>query len=461
MPTPSNKSIMGDKNFIQSEKAAAAETQLTVDEAIQLAIAFQKRLDLDQAEHIYRQILSTIPDHPDALHFLGLLQYQRGGTADAIRSIQHALDVSPDYADAHNNLGNIYREQNRLAEAEACYRRTLELVPGNVSACNNLGTALRGLGRLDEAEALYRKALETVSDFYPLHYNLGNLLSQQGKVAEAVEHYFEAMTMDPEPTGSKVMLSIALMTLGRKAEALTLLKSWIDEDPDNPEARHLMAACSGKGVPCRAPDEYVKSLFNRFAENFEDNLTRLDYQAPELIAAAMDQAIGPPAEDLDILDAGCGTGWCGNLIKPYARRLDGVDLSAEMLKRAFRSGSYDRLMEAELTDFISGCEADYHVIVSADTLCYFGDLQAVFDAAAGALKPGGRFIFTVESVDALPDAGSAGYLIKPQGRYAHSEAYVRNTARQAGLELAALLHEVLRQEMGRPVAGLVVSLVKR
>ena len=146
------------------------------------------------------------------------------------------------------------------------------------------------------------------------------------------------------------------------------------------------------------------------------------------------------------------------LLKPYARRLDGVDLSAGMLKRAAETGSYNRLEEAELTAFVSDRKDVYDVIVCSDTLCYFGDLQDVFTGVAGALKPGGAFIFTVERNDEAEVGQDGGYLIKPQGRYAHSEAYLLQIARLAGLEPRVVSSAVLRQEMGRPVNGLVMTL---
>ena len=442
----------------RNENGDTGDQRLSIDQAIRFAMELQKRSNIEQAEGIYREVLAAVPNHPDALHFLGVLHYQCGRPAEAIQTIARALDSSPDYVDAHNNLGNIYMEQRRLEDAETCYRRTVELAPGHLGACNNLGTVLRALGRLDEAEAVFRNALGISSDFFPLHYNLGNLLTQQGNVSDAVDHYFRAMVLDPDQAGSKIMLGIALMTLGRKAEAVAHFNQWLQEEPDNPEARHLLAACSGEAVPGRAPDAYVKSLFDRFADSFEESLNYLDYRAPELVAEAMMHAIGHPDGNLKILDAGCGTGLCGPLLKPYARRLEGVDLSAGMLKRAAKVGGYDRLEEAELTAFVSDRKDVYDVIVCADTLCYFGDLQDVLVGAAGALKSGGTLIFTVELADETGAGEDSNYLIKPQGRYAHSEAYLRQVARLSGLEPRAFSYAVLRQEMGRPVKGLVVTL---
>jgi predicted TPR repeat methyltransferase len=395
------------------------------------------------------------------LHFLGLLQHQRGRPEEAIRLISLALRVSPEYADAHNNLGNIYREQDRLNEAEACYRRVIELIPKSAAAYNNLGTVLRAKGLLPDAEAAYQKAIDIAPNFPNPHENMGNLLSQQGKVTEAVAHYSQAIVLNPDHPGSKKMLGIALSSLGRVEEAANVYREWIEKEPYNPVARHLLAACSGKDVPQRAADDYVKQVFDNFAERFEERLENLEYRAPELVAGAVAKICGQPAGDLDILDAGCGTGLCGPLLRPYACRLEGVDLSPGMLDRAKSIGCYDALEEAELTGFIGSRKGTYDVIVSADTLCYFGDLQAVMVAVAAALRPGGFFIFTVERFEEDDGTLGAGFRINPLGRYNHQESYVRRVVTEGGMELKSIAHGALRQEMGSPVAGLVVTAGKR
>ncbi len=439
------------------EETAEIPAELTVDQAIELAKGLQQRLALNEAEAIYRRILAHIPEHPDALHFLGLLQHQRGRPEEATRLISQALRVSPEYVDAHNNLGNIYREQERLNEAEACYRRVIELTPENAGAYNNLGTVLRAKGLLSEAGAAYQKAIELDSNFPSPFENMGNLLSQQGKVTEAVAHYSQAIVLNPDHPGSKKMLGIALSSLGRVEEAANVFREWAEKEPENPVARHLLAACSGDEVLPRAPDAYVKQVFDNFAERFEERLERLEYRAPELIARAVAAVYRALAGDLDILDAGCGTGLCGPLVQPYARRLEGVDLSPGMLARARSTGCYDALEEAELTGFIGSRTDAYDVIVSADTLCYFGDLGGVMVAAAAALRPNGHFIFTVERGEEEDGTMAAGFRINPLGRYSHQESYVRGVVAEAGMKLRSVAHGALRQEMGSPVAGLVVT----
>ena len=437
------------------------DMRLSIDQAVRFAIELQQKGQLDKAEGIYQDILGKIPGHPDALHFYGILEFQRNRTAQAIEKISAAIAASPDYMDAHNNLGNIYMESRRLEEAEAEYRRTVELAPQHVGALNNLGTVLRALGRFNEAESIFRDTLKDHADFFPLHYNLGNLLYQKGAEEEAVDHYFKAVVLDPDQSRSKIRLGLALIKLGRRDEAEQVYRDWLEKEPDNPEARHMLAACSGEAVPGRAPDAYVKTLFNRFADSFEEQLNILEYKAPEFVASAVAAHCGQPEHRLAILDAGCGTGLCGPLLKPFASRLDGVDLSPGMLKKAGVSGLYDHLAESDLTEYIHRHHGVYDVIVAADVFCYFGDLEDVFAAAADAVRAGGRFVFSVERMDGDSAAKNADYQIIPQGRYTHSEAYLRRIADQNGWESESIRHEILRKEMGRPVEGLVVTLGKK
>jgi len=443
------------------EDAVEKPTELTVDQAIELAKGFQQRLALDEAEAIYRRILAHIPEHPDVLHFMGLLQHQRGRSEEAVSLIAQALRVAPQYVDAHNNLGNIYREQEQLDEAEACYRRVIELSPQNAGAYNNLGTVLRAKGLIAEAEAAYRKAIDLEPNFPNPYENMGNLLSRQGRVAEAVAHYSQAIVLNPDHPGCKKMLGIALSCIGKIEEAANVFREWAEKEPDNPVARHLLAACSGKDVPPRAADAYVKQVFDDFAERFEERLESLEYRAPELVSRAVAEIYPEPGQNLNFLDAGCGTGLCGPLLRPYARRLEGVDLSPGMLERAKSIGCYDALEEAELTDFISSRKSTYDVIVSADTLCYFGDLQPVVAAVSAALRPGGFFIFTVERCEEGADSIPTGFRINPLGRYSHQESYISRAVEEAGMKLESVTRGALRQEMGAPVPGLIVTAALR
>ena len=134
----------------------------------------------------------------------------------------------------------------------------------------------------------------------------------------------------------------------------------------------MLAACTGRDVPPRASQGFVVGIFDVFAASFESKLASLSYRAPALVAAMLEDSGLQPSKSLDVLDAGCGTGLCGPLVAPYARRLTGVDLSAGMLARAKEKNVYDALVQGELTEYLRGSSDAFDLIVSADTLVYFG-----------------------------------------------------------------------------------------
>src|SRR5690606_24738378 len=147
------------------------------------------------------------------------------------------------------------------------------------------------------------------------------------------------------------------------------------------------------------------------------------------------------------------TGLCAPLLAAWAGRLEGVDLSPEMLERARRRGGYDRLVEAELTAHMRARAAGFDAIVSADTLVYFGDLHEVLEAAAGALRPGGWLAFSVEAI--VDGADADDVQLGPSGRYRHARGHVERALAAAGFADVRVDARELRKECGQPVRGWV------
>jgi predicted TPR repeat methyltransferase len=430
-------------------------TELSLSDALALAIYLHRSEQWDDAQLLYRRILEAAPEQPDALHFLGVLSHQRGRSEAAIDLIERSIALDPQHADRYNNLGNVLVEIGRLPEATEAYEKAIDLQPGHADAYNNLGTVLRAQGRYDDAAVAYQKAIELNPDHIDAYNNFGNLLSSRGMVREAVAYYCKAITLIPNHPQARKLLGIAYYTIGQVDAAAQVFREWQKEEPANPVAHHMLAACSGENVPLRASDAYVESTFDAFAGSFDAKLEKLAYRAPQLVADALAKASGAPAKRLVVLDAGCGTGLCGPLIAPYVSRLIGVDLSAGMLNKARGRGVYQGLFKAELTSYLGDHADEFDLVISADTLVYFGALQSVADAAFCALRPGGLLIFTVEeAVDGVPESG---YRINPHGRYSHSRAYVQSTLMGAGFEEPAMEGAVLRMEAGNPVAGLVAT----
>jgi predicted TPR repeat methyltransferase len=128
-----------------------------------------------------------------------------------------------------------------------------------------------------------------------------------------------------------------------------------------------------------------------------------------------------------------------------------------MLAHAADKHVYHELVQGELTAYLETRDQDVDVIVTADTLVYFGALEPVVTAAAKALRSQGVLVFTVE--ETTEPAATPGYTLQPHGRYGHRAEYVERLLTEAGLR-PVIDRAELRKESGLPVAGLVVRATK-
>jgi predicted TPR repeat methyltransferase len=441
--------------------AQSAETDrpVSLDEAVSIAIRLQQNEQWVAAGDLYRRILEADPDHAAAVHFSGVLAHQEGRSEEAIALMERSLQLEPDHADWHSNLAIVLKDRLRVDEAMAACRSAIAIDPDHANALNNLGVLLRAQGDLAGAEEAYRAAIRVSPDHSDAWTNLGILLNGQKRIPEAVHCFCKVITFRPKHPEARRLLALAHCTIGEIDEAVRVFDEWLAEEPNHPIAVHMRAACSGEGVPDRASDGFVEQTFDSFAGSFDAKLAKLHYRAPELVTSML---VGPDVEAplaskrFDILDAGCGTGLCGPLLAPHARRLVGVDLSAGMLAQARARSVYDEIVKAELTAYLRECTDAFDAIVSADTLVYFGALQDVASAAARALRVGGRLVFTVE---ALPDESSAPYALAHHGRYRHARQYLEGVLAAVGL-CTEIASDVLRFESGEPVEGFVVRATK-
>ncbi|MFM8952725.1 MAG: methyltransferase [Planctomycetaceae bacterium] len=245
--------------------------------------------------------------------------------------------------------------------------------------------------------------------------------------------------------------------VGRRADARQAYAMYQRSHPEDAEIEHLLRALGDETPPTRASDACIERIYGYFAAYYDHNMCdELAFRAPELLAAALGAAVGD-RRDLVVLDAGCGTGLFGLRLKPFARRLVGVDLSEAMLKRARARGIYDVLEKAELTAWFGDMTHGEHfdVIGICDTLIYFGNLRQVLPGAARRLKAGGILGFTVEKGEDAPHA------LTDSGRYTHHRDHLLEVVAEVGCEIVSQAEETLRFEYGDPVAGWVTVIRRR
>lgn len=440
----------GESESVENS-AADANATVSLAAAIEIAQALHRRGYLDQAEGIYRQILDAKPDSPEAQHFLGVLLHQLGQSEAGEKLILAALETNPDYIDAISNLGNIYYRADRLSEAGEMYYRAITLKPDFYEAHLNLATLCYSCGRYEEAIAEWEVASKLSPGMTETHETTLQVHDKINSKSNDADSSIQERVQQELKSRVHESMANALMRTGRTEQALAMFRRWQQMEPDNPKPRHIMAYLTGTDVPLRASNDYIKWTFNRFARSFDSQLGKLEYSTPSRISETVKEVLGEAHGQLSILDAGCGTGLCAVGMRPFARRLVGVDLSTSMLEKARDRGLYDELTEAEITEYLSRSPKSFDLIISADTLIYFGDLSEFMTAAVRALRMGGHIVFSVENAQKsdVPN----GYHLLSSGRYGHAESYVRGVMQQAGLDVISIQESFLRKEEGSSVMG--------
>ncbi|HEV2220672.1 MAG TPA: tetratricopeptide repeat-containing glycosyltransferase family protein, partial [Casimicrobiaceae bacterium] len=164
-----------------SSSAAAALAQQGID--------VHRSGDIDAAERAYRAALAQDAEQPLALHYLGVVLYQRGRPAEALPLLERAAALVPREPEFHNNLGLALAALDRNEDAVAAYQRSLALKADHATAWNNLGLALQAMNRLPEAIDAFRRALEYAPAFAQAHWNLALALLAHGNDAEGWREY--------------------------------------------------------------------------------------------------------------------------------------------------------------------------------------------------------------------------------------------------------------------------------
>ena len=358
---------------------------------------------------------------PLALHAQGVKAYGAGQLQEAASLIARAIAADGRMASFHYNLAIVLKAQGKLTEAAAAYGHAIALNPDYGDAHNNLGNVWKDLGEKAKARASFEAALRLKPGNADTHYNLGVLYGEAGARAEAARHF----------------------------------QACLDSDPgDSRGARLLLAHLGAGAAPPQAAPAHLLKLYEVRAGFWDGEKT---YYGAALAAEALRTHAAQVG--LNVLDIGCGTGLAGELVRPLAGRLDGVDLSPAMLEKAKAKGIYDNLALGDFASVMAERAGSYDAVLGAAVLIHFGDLSGIFQAAAACLRKNGLFIFTLFAGNGADFAVASSTRLAQSGCFAHDAAYVRRLAEAQGFSVVSLdevVHE--RDQDDRAVAGLLAVL---
>jgi predicted TPR repeat methyltransferase len=411
----------------------------------QLGVHFLRMQSFEWAKIQFKNVLALHAQHVDAKFHLGVCHLHLNDADEAALCFQEVIKLDPDYLEAWVNLGAIDLKKEQGQAAIEHFTHALTLNPEHEAARSNLAATFMHYARHENALTHYLILLDAAPNNLDYLYNAGVAEMTLGQLESAKARFLEILKHQPKHFETLYNLAVLYLRDGQKSKAKTWLAQASSLKPADPSCQHLLKALSGDASSSEVSAQYAQCLFDQYASYYDQHLlTTLHYRLPAMIGALLQTAGLKP--QTNTLDLGCGTGLCGEILRPFTQHLVGVDVSPNMIERAKTKGCYDACVVQEAIAYLQQTTVKFDLVVAADLFPYLGSLEACFAGVKHCLRPGGAFIFSVEVTEAAP------WQLQETARYAHQPAYIKSLCEKMGWEIRSEEVKVARDQAGGGIA---------
>ena len=300
----------------------------------------------------------------------------------------------------YNTKGKRCTKLGELETAISFYEKAIFLKPEYVDAHYNLGSVNHKLGRLDAAVTSYKKVVAISPDYAVTHNN--KILSviyffSKQLIPDAIDLLEELIKDSPNDALLFNMTGGCYASQGETDLAIKFYEKALDLKPDYAIPQHMLNSLQGN-TSKRPPKEYVKNLFDDYAERFDESLlNQLQYKLPLLIKEII-LKIDPARTKFDkVIDLGCGTGLSGEDLQGISNNLAGIDISENMISKANELGVYDSLIVGDIVEKLDLSKEKYDLFIALDVFIYIGEITSMLNAVKKCANKNSFFIFSIET----------------------------------------------------------------
>jgi tetratricopeptide (TPR) repeat protein len=154
------------RRFDDARKALEEAEKLSKEQDERISVwfmrgaMFEKMKNLPLAEAEFRKVLGVVPEHVQALNYLGYMLTDRNVRLnEALAMIQKAVAREPNNGAYLDSLGWAYFRLGRFSEAETEIRRAVDLSPGDPTMQDHYADSLMQQKKVPEAVAAWEEAL--------------------------------------------------------------------------------------------------------------------------------------------------------------------------------------------------------------------------------------------------------------------------------------------------------------
>ncbi|MCP8351782.1 tetratricopeptide repeat protein [Candidatus Synchoanobacter obligatus] len=384
--------------------------------------------------------------------------YQIALTYESLEELENAktyylqsLEHRPNHADTHHGLGRTLLALNDDEEALHHFIQAQKIDPTIPHLMENIAAYYHVKGMHANAIEYWSKAPKDETNIIQLQYNIGVAYHYSNRHEEALEYFQQVLLQDPNHKESHMNIAAIALQNHQRQHAIIHYKKALELDPSNQEIQYILSAIEQtQHKITQSPSHYVSNLFDQYASYYDQHLLgMLKYQLPEKIQLALhEQRSTDPSNR--IIDLGCGTGLMGHILKPFAKELIGVDLSANMLNKAQTTNLYCSLHQEDCVNFLKS-QSNIDIIIAAELMPYIGDLTLLVQAMQHALNHKGMIIFSIET------SKEASFHLTENARFQHNVIWVESLLKRQQFHIIESLPTTLRTHQGNPVSGQLIT----
>jgi tetratricopeptide (TPR) repeat protein len=235
-----------------------------------LADVMERQARFAEAGALVEDFARSHPQSGEAHYALGVYLYRVFARSEAIRELQHSVQLAPTETRPWRVLGEAYLAMNRFPEAASAYSKALEIEPGDSPTRIRRGAAYRAMQDLSRAETDTRAAVRLTPRSPEARFALAELLERYratpAALREAEPILRSLLSDDTLAAESHRALGQLLSTEGRWLEASSELAAYVAIRPEDSNGLYLYAAALHR---LGSPDSAIVKRF-RTAKASED-----------------------------------------------------------------------------------------------------------------------------------------------------------------------------------------------
>jgi len=425
-----------------------------------LGLTYEKNLRMEDAKKAYRNFFIFMPDEtwhnrinkfivPRVTH--ESMEKNDDPNQDHIDSTQDSdseqIVNRSTLVESYNNMGVMFNNEGKPQKAIESFKKALAINPDLEELYNNMGYSYYLIGQHSKAIAAFEKSMAMNPNYINPLYNLARIYMDNRMDDQAIELLKKALVLEPENIKCIIQIANIQIMNHHLSEAEQLLNRALIIDPNHKIVQHILAAITSQPNEY-GPNEYTTHLFDHYAHKFDTHLLKaLDYQIPIYLKRATQSVIPKDTLLKNCLDIGCGTGLTGIAFQDIVENMVGVDLSSNMIQKAFEKNIYQNIYHSDIIDFLENCVDLFDLFIAADVFIYMGRVDKLFEYIKVCAGQCSWFAFSVET------SHTSDVLLNTSGRFSHSHHYIETLCQTHGFSIELCLSAGIRKEQDHWIPG--------